>query len=778
MKKYLSIIMLSLVPLLLLNTCKTKTTKVSIIPMPAEVTLRAGEFQIISETEIYFTGDESTGDLATLLSEMLTSRSGLQLNIKAYDESSALPGSILLKINEGMETGDEGYHLDIERKGLLLEATGNAGLFYGLQTLSQVLVDRLGEDSEITVPCIDILDSPRFKYRGMHLDVSRHFFPKEFIMKYIDYLAMYKMNRFHWHLVDDQGWRIEIMKYPRLTEVGAFRVDREHQHWNDREPAAPGEEATYGGFYTQDDIRDIVAYASSKYIEIIPEIEMPAHVISALAAYPELSCKQNELDVPPGGVWPITDIYCAGNEETFEFLENVLLEVIELFPSEYIHIGGDEATKVKWKECEKCQKRIVDEGLANVDELQSYFIKRIENFLNGKGKQIIGWDEILEGGLAPEATVMSWRGMEGGIEAARQGHDVIMTPTSHCYFDYYQGPRNLEPLAIGGWLPLSKVYSFEPLPAELTEDEKVHILGAQANVWTEYISTADHVEYMIFPRMPAIAEVVWSSNNSRNWEDFSGRILNHMGRWKSMGINYSSSALNVNFTFGIDTISRNITTELATDLPGIEIRYTLDGNDPDAGSLLYKKPVSIMENALLKAIAIHNGEPTGKVNEQSFSINLATAKKIDVHSDYAAYYDGGGDHCVVNGIRGSLDHRDGNWQGFEGNDISMTIDLGEEVPVSKISAGFLNKIDSWIFLPLTLTFELSADGETYSESNITRDVSDLNNSKVFVRDFQVLFEPTQTRFIKISAKNVGTIPEWHEGAGGKAWLFIDEIILE
>ena len=359
------------------------------------------------------------------------------------------------------------------------------------------------------------------------LDLSRHFFDKEYIKEIIDGLAMHKINVLHLHLVDDQGWRIEIKKYPKLTDIGAWRVDQEDTHWKTREDVNPSEKGTYGGFLSQDELKELVAYAELKNIEIIPEIEMPAHVTSAIAAYPELSCFAKPVGVPSGGLWPITDIYCAGKEATFKFLENVLIEVMDIFPSKYIHIGGDEATKTNWKVCPHCKKRMKNEGLHDVEELQSYFVKRMEKFINSKGKKLIGWDEILEGGLAPDATVMSWRGVKGGVAAAKQGHDVIMTPTSHCYFDHYQGPINDEPLAWGGYTPLSKVYKFDPVVDEMTKEEAKYVLGGQANLWSEYIPTKKQSQYMIYPRLAALSETLWSPKELRNWDDFSSRTVSY-----------------------------------------------------------------------------------------------------------------------------------------------------------------------------------------------------------------------------------------------------------
>ncbi|MBD3288798.1 family 20 glycosylhydrolase, partial [candidate division KSB1 bacterium] len=394
--------------------------------------------------------------------------------------------------------------------------------------------------TEWQIPCVEIRDEPRFSWRGMHLDVCRHFMPVEFVKKYIDLLAMFKFNRFHWHLTEDQGWRIEIKKFPKLSKISAWRSETLVGHARNKPEEYDG--TPHGGFYTQEQIRDVVAYAKSRYIEVVPEIEMPGHSVAALAAYPEISCTGGPFEVAKK--WGIfEDVYCAGKERTFQFLQGVLLEVIELFPYKYIHIGGDECPKARWKKCSDCQQRIKEEDLEDEAELQSYFIKRIEKFLQQKNRQIIGWDEILEGGLAPEATVMSWRGMKGGVEAARHGHDVIMTPTSHCYFDYYQADPDSEPLAIGGYLPLDTVYSFEPVPEELTEKEAQHVLGAQGNVWTEYMKTPDHVEYMIMPRMLALSEVVWSPEKLRNFEYFLSRVKLHLKRFDYADINYSKSAV-------------------------------------------------------------------------------------------------------------------------------------------------------------------------------------------------------------------------------------------
>ena len=524
-------------------SCTTEpTSKPVIIPQPVKMEQGKGTFTLRPSAEINYTGGEWAKNEAGFLAEMLRPATGF-----ALETEEGTDGAINLVIDTALKMNPEGYLLTVEKKKVTLTGCTPAGLSRGLQTIRQLLPPEIESSTIISgvkwsMPCISITDYPRFAWRGMHLDVSRHFFDVDFIKRYIDILAMHKMNIFHWHLVDDQGWRIEIKKYPRLTEVGAWRVDREDKPWNLRPPQQPGEKATYGGFYTQEEIKEVVAYAAERHINVVPEIEMPAHVSSALAAYPEYSCTGGPFTVPPGSVWPITDIYCAGKDETFAFLEDILTEVMELFPSPYIHIGGDEADKTEWRKCPDCQARIRKEGLKDEAELQSYFVKRMQKFLNSKGRNLIGWDEILEGGLAPGAAVMSWRGFDGGIEAAKAGHDVVMTPVSHTYFNLYQADPATEPLAYRGIITLEKVYLFEPVPAGLSEDEAKHIIGAQACLWTEMVTDGNTAEYMILPRLTALSEVLWSTPESRNWEKFNIRMPMIMERFEVMGLNYSKSA--------------------------------------------------------------------------------------------------------------------------------------------------------------------------------------------------------------------------------------------
>lgn len=517
---------------------------VSIIPQPSSIVPGVGTFRIDGRTRVVVSEDNAAVlRVARMFTDGWTRASGVPLPLEQAATTEMRP-SIVFRVDTTLHAalGLEGYRLRVTPESVVLLAATPNGLFYASQTLRQLLPPEAyaaapAGDVEWKIPCVSIEDIPRFSWRGMMLDVSRHFFDKEFVKHYIDLLAMHKMNVFHWHLADDQGWRIEIKRYPRLASVGAWRVDREKDPWENRARQMVGETATYGGYYTQDDIREVVAYARDRFVTVVPEIEMPAHCVAALAAYPEFSCTGGPFTVLPGGYWPCSDIYCAGKDSTFEFLKDVLGEVCALFPSPFVHIGGDEADKTNWKKCPMCQARIKAEGLKNEGELQSYFIRRIERYLLRQGKRLIGWDEILEGGLAPQATVMSWRGIEGGIAAAKEGHDVVMSPTSNCYFDYSQAETGPES-GIGSYLPLENVYAYEPIPSVLDSTERKHILGAQANLWTEYVPTVEHAEYMVLPRMSALAEVVWSNAGRRDYKDFLRRLELQYHRFDAMHVSY------------------------------------------------------------------------------------------------------------------------------------------------------------------------------------------------------------------------------------------------
>ena len=521
---------------------KSASTQINIIPQPANIIKLSGNLKITPDFKVQVGNNAEAKSIGKYFVAKVNKAAGFTLKIDKISRNKNLKNVFYIELAGDKEHfGKEGYQLEVNKESILLKANTPAGLFYGVQTLLQLLPPQIFSENKVTgkvnwvIPCVKIIDIPRFSYRGMHLDVCRHFFPKEFIKKYIDLIAFHKMNTFHWHLTEDQGWRIEIKKYPKLTEISSYRNETLVGHYRDKPHKFDGQR--YGGFYSQEDIKEIVQYAKERYVTIIPEIEMPGHSVAVLAAYPELACTEGPFEVSK--IWGVRkDVYCAGNDKVFEFLENVLTEVIDLFPGMYIHIGGDECPKNRWEKCEKCQARIKNQDLKDEHELQSYFIRRIEKFLLSKRKLLIGWDEILEGGLAPEATVMSWRGIKGGIAAAEQGHDVIMTPNSHCYFDHYQKDQKTEPLAIGGFLPLKKVYFFEPIPEELDKKKQKHILGAQGNVWTEYMKTTDYVEYMSTPRMSALSEVNWSPKDKRNWDDFLSRLQTQFKRLDYLKVNY------------------------------------------------------------------------------------------------------------------------------------------------------------------------------------------------------------------------------------------------
>ncbi|MBK8946863.1 MAG: family 20 glycosylhydrolase [Ignavibacteriae bacterium] len=761
MKKIIFVIGISLVFI----SCQTNTKKdVSIIPEPKSVEVQNGEFIINDETKLIYDNEFGNIDnILTYVNNHLTKSSGAE--IKTAVGSNVNENSIYFKFDKNI-TNEEGYQLQSNTDGITISASSNIGIFYGVQTLLQLLPTEIFSQSKIDfdliIPCINISDEPRFKYRGVHLDVGRHFFTKEDIKKYIDYLAMHKINKFHWHLTEDQGWRIEIKKYPKLTEIGAWRKE------------SMGDEKPHGGFYTQEDVKEIVKYAQDRFITIIPEIEMPGHSQAALAAYPELSCTGGPFEV--GTVWGvIKEVYCAGNENTFEFLEDVLTEVIELFPSEYIHIGGDECPKERWHECKKCQSRIKRENLKDEHELQSYFITRIENFLLTKGKKIIGWDEILEGGLAPQATVMSWRGIEGGIAAAKQNHDVIMTPGSHCYFDHFQGDAANEPHAFGSKLTLSKVYSYEPIPEELSQDEGKYILGAQANLWTEQLPEFKNVEYMLLPRIAALSEVVWTTKDKKDLENFIKKMDKQFERYEFLKVNYAKSAYNVNIGTEFNETSKTLMVAMSAEISNVNIFYTNDGSEPNDKSIKYISPFIIEESTKIKAVSYKNKNLMSKTTEKDIKIHKAFGKNITLKFPYSEKYTGGGKYALVDGLNGTNSFADSFWQGFEGDDLDAIIDLGNSTKISSVEMNFNQNNHSWVFLPEFVEISFSKDGVNFNKPiKILNDI-DPKYAGSIKKKFTSQFNIVEVNYIKVYAKNIGKCPEWHSGAGGKAWIFIDEV---
>ena len=743
---------------------------INIVPKPLEMKLNQGAFRFTKDTKLVAANDQT--QVFEVLQNKFVSAAGWNLGVV-----NTAPSSNFVQLSTDVSLPEEAYNLKVTENQVIIYASGHNGFLYGLETIRQLLPVAIESKNVVSnmnwdIPNVEIKDSPRFKWRGFMLDVSRHFFDKDYVMETIDQLAFLKMNTLHLHLVDDQGWRIEIKKYPKLTEVGGFRVDQEDKPWNARPTPELGKETTYGGFYTQEDIKEIVAYAESRGITVVPEIEMPAHVMSAIAAYPELSCFQKPIMVPSGGVWPITEIYCPGKETTFEFLENVLLEVMELFPSRYIHVGGDEATKTNWEKCPDCKKRIQEEGLETVEELQSYFIRRMERFLSSKGRTLLGWDEILEGGLAPGATVMSWRGVKGGLEASEAGHDVVMTPNSHCYFDYYQGDQDAEPLAWGGNLPLSKVYQFDPVVEGMSEEQAKHVLGGQANLWTEYVPTKAQAEYMTYPRLAALAEAVWSSKDNRNWDDFSNRVSSLFQRYGIMGVNYAKSAYQVTTETSVNTENGVISIALKSEFPQADIRFSLDGSDITSASKKYSAPVDIDRTTNIKAQVFKDGEPVGAIFEKTIKYHKAVGKPVTYINKYHDSYKGAEDLGMVNVVRGSKNFHDGQWQGWLDNDMELVIDLESPTELEKISVGALENQGSGIYFPIQVEVFLSDDGKTFrSAGSAKREYAANNGSEL--KDFVIEIGKQTARYIKVKATNLGTAP-----TGGGSWMFIDEVVVE
>lgn len=609
--------------------CTVVKNEYTIIPYPQDLVELDGQFTINNSTKISYVGSENSMFVAQSFCDFILPATGIYLKPQKEEKIDLSRGTICFFEDPTMKGIEGSYKLEITSEKILVKSNNPVGLYYGFQTIRQLLPvviesDKKQSNIEWTIPCATINDAPELSYRGLHLDVGRHFYPVDFIKKYIDLLALHKMNIFHWHLTEDQGWRIEIKKYPKLAEIAAFRDETLIGHGGTSNPEYDGKR--YGGYYTQEQAREIVEYAADRFITVIPEIELPGHAQAALTAYPELGCVGDSYEVAKR--WGVfKEVFCAGNEKSFEFLEDVLLEVMDIFPSEYIHIGGDECPKTRWNECVKCKKRMHKENCEDAHELQSYFIGRIEKFLNKYGRNIIGWDEILEGGLAPNATVMSWRGIKGGIEAAKQKHNVIMTPNSHFYLDHYQNNPEKEPLAIGGFLTLQKVYSYNPFSEELTKEEMKYIIGVQGNLWTEYMPTSDHVEYMAYPRACAISEVGWLPFEKRNFDGFSTRLRNHFDRLDILGVNYFNKVLMPKASVSKVEFVERETLSFTNNSIGADIYYSLDGSDPDQNSSLYTEPIEIDKECLVKAIAFNKeGEKSDILEVKAVKLQFIEGK--------------------------------------------------------------------------------------------------------------------------------------------------------
>jgi hexosaminidase len=730
--------------------------EIGIIPKPKFQQINKGVF-ILNE-DIRFISDDELSEVSNYFK--LYIEENYQLSFAPHKEAK----EIVFNIDAAI-TNEEGYKLKIQENNILIVSKNSKGAFYAVQSLLQLLPIK-SNNLAIAIPCLELRDEPQFKYRGMHLDVGRHFFSIDFIKKYIDLIARLKMNTFHWHLTEDQGWRIEIKKYPKLQEIAAYRNETLVGHYNDQPHQFDGEK--YGGFYTQEQIKEVVAYAQTRQVTIIPEIEMPGHSQAAIAAYPVLGCAGEQVEVATK--WGVFDeVYCP-KESTFKFLEDVIDEVVALFPGKYIHIGGDEAPKTNWKKCAHCQKLIKEKKLKNEHGLQSYFITRMEKYINSKGKQIIGWDEILEGGLAPNATVMSWRGTSGAIQAAKKGHDVILTPSSHCYFDHYQSDNENEPLAIGGFLPLEKVYHFNPIPEELTKDESRYVQGAQGNVWTEYMQTEKQLEYMAFPRVVALSEVVWSSPENKNYIDFISRLAKYQKRLDQLDVNYANHIYSVKGD--LKNKAGRLSYELSTISSTYPIYYSIDESAP---SKLYSNPIPVDSSMTIKAVLLDSKNTAlGDIFNQKINLHKGVGAKISIDKEPHPAYNTGGKKALINGISGNNKrYGDKEWLGFSGEDIEITIEFDSPTNINTISTRFYNVKGQWIYAPKEIGFSFQLeDGKTIN------DIRKIEEKDKLLVNYSFATTSISVTRIEIIIKNYGIIPEGQQGAGHKAWLFIDELIIE
>ncbi|RNA62771.1 beta-N-acetylhexosaminidase [Chryseobacterium nematophagum] len=738
--------------ILLFSNIVFSQTKLNLIPYPQNIKINKGEF-IIPDVLV----------LSNHLPKEETEYLKTKLKI-TFQESNNRDAHIVYSKLQPFESSiknEEFYTLTILPHQIQISSYTNQGYFLAIQTVIQLFEEFKNEKK---IPVLKIEDYPKFSWRGMHLDVCRHFFTVDEVKQYIDYLAMYKLNTFHWHLTDDQGWRIEIKKYPRLTQVGSKRkesmIGAYVDHTFDGKPYGPY-------FYTQEQIKEVVTYAKERHITIVPEIEMPGHALAALSAYPELACTKGPFE--PATEWGVfEDVFCP-KEETFQFLENVLDEVMVLFPSSYIHIGGDECPKTRWKECRHCQELIKKNNLKDEHGLQSYFIQKIEKYVNSKGRKIIGWDEILEGGLAPNVAVMSWTGIKGGIEAAKSGHFAVMTPGSYCYFDHYQGDPQTEPNAFGGFTPLEKVYSYNPIPTELNEKEAKYILGVQANLWTEYILDFKHVQYMIFPRLMALSEVGWGTSDAKDYKEFEGRVINQFKRLDKMGVNYAKSIYNISGK--VIPNGSVVAYELSTSQNTKGIRYTIDGTQPTINSQVYQSPIPVSKSLIIKSAYFENGALKSAISSQEFNTSKTTGKSIILEEQPSENYSFGGAFTLVDGIMGNQKQLGKTWLGFQGKDATATIDLGTKTEFSEIYFNVLENKGSWIHLAKSATVFLSDNGKDFKKvSEISKEEIQKAKGKI-----KINIEKQYSKYIKIKIENAGIIPAGNPGADSKAWLFIDEI---
>jgi hexosaminidase len=727
--------------------------QVSIIPKPVSLQVNSGIFNLTPSSVIIVPQDADRKS-ADFLNIYLQEIYGFKLPvIKA--------GTKGIRVGTSKSSAAKGaYTLNVNDAGVSILGDSPEGTFYGIQTLIQLLP--VQKSASLAIPFVAVKDEPRFSYRGLHLDVGRHMFPVSFIKKYIDYIALHKMNYFHWHLTEDQGWRIEIKKYPNLTQTGAYRSGT----IIGRHPGTGNDKTRYGGFYTQNEVKEVVKYASDRHINVIPEIEMPGHASAALASYPFLGC-------PGAGPFKVEetwgvfdDIFCAGKDSTFKFLQDVLDEVIPLFPAKYIHVGGDEAPKTNWKTCALCQKRIRDNNLKDEHGLQSYFIQRIEKYINSKGKTIIGWDEILEGGLAPNAIVMSWRGEAGGIEAAKQNHQVIMTPGSHVYLDHSQSMRE-DSVTIGGYTTVEKTYSYEPVPKELNAEQAKYVMGAQGNVWTEYMRYPRKVEYQIFPRLSALSEVLWSPKEQRSWSDFEPRLIHQFKRYDLWGSNYSKAYYEITSVAGPELDLNGLIINFSTRDREGKIKYRVNGGKEQN----YTFPFAVKQKAVVTGYYYDKQGAMIDSVSLNLDVNKATGKRVALKAEPATNFPGAGGFTLVDGLLNEKGGRTIESIGYQA-DIEAVVDLNTPQQINSVVVHALNSGGTYVYPPKSVSIYGSTDGTSYRLLGKTESVTEVKGPKAIIR---TTFSPETTRYIKVVVERTPVVPQGKRGAGESTWVYLDEI---
>ena len=765
---------------ILFSTCfyacsekRTLNSDYEIIPKPLDVNCKGDASFLLKDgvAVIYPENNRKMQDNAEFLVDYVERQTGVKLTSHA---GMPVDGAICLTLDLSDDNA-EAYKLIVNDKRVCISGASEAGVFYGIQTLRKSLP--VAQDINVNLSAVEIYDKPRFAYRGAMLDVARHFYTVDEVKTFIDMLALHNINRFHWHLTDDQGWRIEIKKYPKLMSVASERKETVVGRWYsgiyDGKP--------YGGYYTQDELRDVIDYAAKRHITIIPEVDLPGHMQAALTAYPELGCTGGPYEVRT--IWGVSqDVLCVGNDFTLQFVKDVLSEVADIFPSEYIHIGGDECPKVRWEKCPKCQERIKSLGLKSdakhtkEQRLQSYMIQEAAKYLKEKGKRIIGWTEILEGGLVPDATLMSWIGESGGIEAAHQHHDVIMTPNTYLYFDYYQSKKvEDEPLAIGGYLPIEKTYNYEPMPKELTEEEQQYIKGAPANLWTEYIPVFSQVQYMVLPRLGAAAEVQWTDPSKKDYKDFLRRVPHLVAVYDCYGWNYATHVYDVNVDMKADTVNHVLNVQLST-MADDPIYYTLDGQDPTEKSLKYTKPFTIDQSVVLKTMAVHP-DRTSKISVDTIRFNKATLKPVVLLQPNESRFSPDGPVVLVDGRNGNHSFDTGAWLAVAGNDLEAVINMQAETILSSASVHVYVRKDAWLFDARGFSVSVSSDNKNYKEvaSQEYKQMQESDSDGII--EHELSFDPCKATYVKIKVISEKSMPDWHWDAGKAPFLLVDEIIL-